>query len=302
MYVDVSTPTPLLPEKTSAAASGANESTLQADAYDDVDYDNDDYEEDDDYDDAPPSQQPAPLTAIDPTHLAHHLSAQAVFCSSVDPSPAPQPSMTTAQQPAAPQQQPEQQTEPAKQQQSVQTFSSVEREAAQRRANKAQQKQQEAIPKPPPAQQEQPPAQQQQQAAAVQQQGGSQRRPDQSLPSITVVEDGTISYEEVAGAHFKLHKVVPPMEPDMEEFFANDNASQASENFQKALVETVAKSLTACGVSPPKRFRVEGQLPRTQVPQRNDDDDGLMWTPSLRLTTRCDTLRNYKACRFQLNP
>ena len=87
----------------------------------------------------------------------------------------------------------------------------------------------------------------------------------------------------------------------MEEFFANDNASQASENFQKALVETVAKSLTACGVKPPKRFRVEGQLSRRKVPQRQDGD-GLVWTPSLRMTTRAETLRNYKACRFQLNP
>ena len=87
----------------------------------------------------------------------------------------------------------------------------------------------------------------------------------------------------------------------MEEFFANDNASQASDNLKKALVDTVAKSLTACGVPPPKRFRVEGQLPRTQEPHRKDDD-GLVWTPSVRMVTRAETLRNYKACRFQLNP
>ena len=87
----------------------------------------------------------------------------------------------------------------------------------------------------------------------------------------------------------------------MEEFFANDNASHASENFQQALVETVTKTLTACGVKPPKRFRVEGQLPRKHFPQQKADD-GLTWTPSLRLHDRAETLRNYQACRFQLNP
>ena len=199
----------------------------------------------------------------------------------------------TAQQPAAPQeQQPQEQQQQEEQHDAKQQDACITIDSMQLDASVAHQQQEEM-------QQE---AEQYDDEVEKQ---SSQRRPLLPDADIAAEDDdaaggffadgpSALSFTDLASL---TDGVLPDADGILDVYFRERDASVASDYLKHSLRDIAKEVLTACGVT---RFRVaEHQRPRGDLQHRLED---LVWTPMMRMPDRADLLRNYQACRFQLNP
>lgn len=169
--------------------------------------------------------------------------------------------------------------------------------AARKQRQQQQQEQEEQEEEPPQLQQQrqqlqQPQQQQPQQHQPQQQQPQQQEQLQQpAAPNSSSNLEG-VSFADIARL---TGGIVPSMDEPLDIFFTEEKMSVASNELQTVLEDRATEILTACGVNH-RRFRVEGQMPRSGKEEKEKASD-LFWLPMMRLTDRAQLLRNFAAER-----